>query len=140
MMDSSTTSPGPYDVLCCKSSEAYEYIGNRNFRALVQSHSSTYAKVSHSKVLKSQVVNEIIVSIRSPGGRFLQREKGSDSVWTVIPKSRIREKVGHALRRAVGKGSKKTKTTDSLCFSTMATTNQPQHNYFSDGNYNAQKG
>lgn len=125
-MDSSTTSPGPYDVLCCKSNEAYEHIGNRSFRALVESHSSAYANVSHSKVLKSQVVNEIIVSIRSPGGRFLQREKVSGSVWTDVPKSRIREKVGHALRREVGKISKKTKTTDSLCCFATATTKQPQ--------------
>mmetsp|Transcript_16172 Transcript_16172/g.24724 ORF Transcript_16172/g.24724 Transcript_16172/m.24724 type:complete len:216 (+) Transcript_16172:173-820(+) len=112
-MNLSTNSPGPYDVLCCKSSEAYEHIGNRRFRALVQSHSSTYARVTQSKVLKSQVVNDIIRSIRSAGGNFLQQMKGCQGTWTVIKKNRTREKVGHALRRAVAESKKTTKPTQN---------------------------
>eukprot|EP00546_Thalassionema_frauenfeldii_P014839 CAMPEP_0178908718 /NCGR_PEP_ID=MMETSP0786-20121207/8080_1 /TAXON_ID=186022 /ORGANISM="Thalassionema frauenfeldii, Strain CCMP 1798" /LENGTH=228 /DNA_ID=CAMNT_0020580655 /DNA_START=86 /DNA_END=772 /DNA_ORIENTATION=- len=127
-MDSSTINPGPYDVLCCKSSEAYDHVGNRRLRLLVESHSATYAKVANSKVLKSQVVNDIIISIRSAGGKFLQRSKGCQDAWTVIPKSRTREKVGHALRRAVGKSKDSKKKTDSLC--SVLTMTQPQHNTF----------
>lgn len=121
-MTSFLTNPGPFDVLCCKSSEAYDHEGNRNFRALVQSHGPTYAKVTHSKILKSQVVNAIIRSIRSAGGNFLQRSTKRQDTWTVIKKSRIREKVGHALRRAVEKNRK---YCGSPC--SVMTETKPQH-------------
>mmetsp|Transcript_22035 Transcript_22035/g.32552 ORF Transcript_22035/g.32552 Transcript_22035/m.32552 type:complete len:233 (-) Transcript_22035:2-700(-) len=125
-MNLSTNSPGPYDVLCCKSSEAYEHIGNRRFRALVQSHSSTYARVTQSKVLKSQVVNDIIRSIRSAGGNFLQQMKGCQGTWTVIKKNRTREKVGHALRRAVENDRKSPRSTCSNNITTPQPHVQPQ--------------
>mmetsp|Transcript_31375 Transcript_31375/g.47431 ORF Transcript_31375/g.47431 Transcript_31375/m.47431 type:complete len:240 (+) Transcript_31375:64-783(+) len=121
-MTSSLTNPGPFDVLCCKSSEAYDHEGNRNFRALVQSHGPTYVKITHSKILKSQVVNAIIRSIRSAGGNFLQRSTKCQDTWTVIKKSRIREKVGHALRRAVEKDRK---YCGSPC--SVMTEKKPQH-------------
>mmetsp|Transcript_21052 Transcript_21052/g.31785 ORF Transcript_21052/g.31785 Transcript_21052/m.31785 type:complete len:217 (-) Transcript_21052:77-727(-) len=90
--------PGPYDILCCKTTEAYTHNGNRVFRKLIESYSSSYAKAGQRKVLKSQVVNEIIRAVLANKGRFLQQS--SSGSWTVVKKSKRREKISNALRRA----------------------------------------
>lgn len=96
-MTSEIQYPGPYDILCSKTADAYTHKGNYVFRKLIESYSSSYAKAGQRKVLKSQVVNEIIRAVLANGGQFLQQ---SGSSWTVMKKSKRREKISNALRRA----------------------------------------
>lgn len=109
MMTDQRNNPGPYDVLCCKSSLAYDHVGNRRFRVLIECHKSTYESAGSNKMLKTQLVNSIIQSIKSAGGSFLVRadkEKGSsihpmNATWEVMCMAKTKQKVGHALRRCV---------------------------------------
>lgn len=96
---------GPYDVLCCKTSMAFNYLGNRRFRILVDTHTHKYAEAAN-KLKKSHIVNTIVQTIEKAGGTFLTKVKGSNddednSTWEPICLTRAKEKVGHALRRSV---------------------------------------
>lgn len=94
--------PGPYDVLCCKSSKAYAHTGNRRFRAIIDSHSSTYGAAGNIKSIKSQLINSIIQTIDALGGNFLVRtdRKNNNQAWEQLCMTKAKEKVGHSLRRA----------------------------------------
>mmetsp|Transcript_16225 Transcript_16225/g.24512 ORF Transcript_16225/g.24512 Transcript_16225/m.24512 type:complete len:227 (+) Transcript_16225:43-723(+) len=94
--------PGPNDVVCCKGTTAFYHAGNRQFRILVEANSSSYAEAGNNKMLKTQIVNSIIQSVFAAGGCFLSRVgKNGDQHFKKIKMNKTKEKVGHALRRAV---------------------------------------
>mmetsp|Transcript_24372 Transcript_24372/g.37070 ORF Transcript_24372/g.37070 Transcript_24372/m.37070 type:complete len:216 (+) Transcript_24372:604-1251(+) len=100
--------PGPYDVLCCKTSKAYNHTGNKRFRAIIDSHSATYGAAGNIKSIKSQLINSIVQTIRALGGCFLVRidngknssRKNNNQAWRILSMTKAKEKVGHSLRRA----------------------------------------
>ncbi|KAI2510739.1 hypothetical protein MHU86_3687 [Fragilaria crotonensis] len=99
---------GPYDVLCNRSRKAFNYIGNRRFRILVENNSESYSKTT-SKAERSRIVLSIVETIHSAGGRFLS--KAENSTWAEVSLTKAKEKVGHALRFAISsKDSEKERT------------------------------
>lgn len=121
----SITHPGPYDVLCCKSSIAYDHIGNRRFRVLIDCHSESYASTGNNKSLKTQLVNSVIQAIKEGGGSFLVKKRKECSLlpaWETMSNRKVKEKVGHALRRNVAK-MKKNKSIEFISNSEYAFTN-----------------
>ena len=89
---------GPYDVLCNRSRKAFNYIGNRRFRILVENNSECYSKTT-SKAERSRIVLSIVATIQSAGGRFLT--KAENSTWEEVSLTKAKEKVGHALRFSI---------------------------------------
>ena len=88
----------PYDVLCNRSRSAFNYIGNRRFRVIVESYAVSYAELT-SKSERSQVVLSIVKNVHQCGGRFLTKI-GMDK-WQEVSMVRAKEKVGHALRFSI---------------------------------------
>ena len=64
-------------VICARGKEAYNHPGNLRFRELVADNLHTY-KSSTSKMAKSQIVRDIIESVRlaSPRGGFVKKVDG----------------------------------------------------------------
>jgi hypothetical protein len=88
--------PREYDVFCGKGRERSETLGNKRFKAVVDSYMERYRQAGNSRSLKTQVVETVLSDIRSTGARFFK--KGPDG-WAEISKERIiRDKIGHALR------------------------------------------
>ena len=93
-----TVQPGQYDVLCNRSSIAFNHIGNRRFRVIVENHASSYAETT-GRSERSLMVHSIVKTIQGAGGRFLK--KTTSSTWDETSNVKSREKVGHALRSAM---------------------------------------
>ncbi|CAB9528976.1 expressed unknown protein [Seminavis robusta] len=89
-------SVGPTDVLCGRSKQSFNHVGNRRFRDLVASAVDIYNNAS-TRLDKAAVVNSVVEEVHQSGGRFLRHgdEKGT---WRVLGYSQCREKVGHAIR------------------------------------------
>jgi hypothetical protein len=89
--------PGPHDVICCKGKFAYNHEGNKAFRKLIKLHQQSYDAVSGSKFLKSQIVSEIVGTVRelSQHGGFV---KNIDGVWYEVGDRAAKEKCGQAFR------------------------------------------
>jgi hypothetical protein len=68
--------PSNYCVLCGRGKEVWNSIGNRRFRVIVSIFLERYSKAT-SKALKSQIVSDVVDTIRSSGGHFVKYEKGS---------------------------------------------------------------
>jgi hypothetical protein len=94
-----TVQPGQYDVLCNRSSMAFNHIGNRRFRVIVENHASSYAEAT-GRSERSLMVHSIVKTIQGAGGRFLT--KTTSGTWDAEASNvKCREKVGHALRSAI---------------------------------------
>lgn len=95
--------PGPNDVLFAKGTKAFYHVGNCQFRDLVEAQAPSYAEAGNNKMLKTQIVNSIIQSIYAAGGCFLSRIvlNGNQELFEKTKMKTTKEKVGHALRRAV---------------------------------------
>lgn len=89
---------GPYDVLCNRSRKAFNHIGNRRFRILVENHVPSYSKMT-TKAERSMMVHSLVATIQGAGGKFLTKSK--DGNWKLCTKTQSKEKVGHALRAAI---------------------------------------
>lgn len=65
------------DVLCGRGGGTNSWIGNRRYRAVVQSYQPTYLKAKRKE--KPMLAREIVSVIRSNGGRFLKKMAGDQS-------------------------------------------------------------
>jgi hypothetical protein len=83
-----------YDVICGRHRSAFDNVGNRRFRVLVSLSLDSY-KNAPTRAHKSAVIKNIVDSVHTGGGRFLQR-KGSG--WIELDEKQTHDKVGHALR------------------------------------------
>lgn len=90
---------GPYDVLCNRSRAAFNHVGNRRFRILVENYAASYSKIV-TKTERSVMVEDIVKTIQCAGGNFMRKSKDGNS-WQLCTKVQAKEKVGHALRGAV---------------------------------------
>jgi hypothetical protein len=84
--------PREYDVFCGKGRERSETLGNKPFKAVVDSYMERYHQAGNRRSLKTLVVEAVVIfDMRSTGARFFR--KGPDS-WVEISKERIiRDKI-----------------------------------------------
>jgi hypothetical protein len=90
--------PGPYDVLCNRGRRAFQSIGNRRFRLIIENHADKYDTIK-VRAERSMIVISIVKVIELAGGNFLKQTKGG--TWEKASKVQAKEKVGHALRAAL---------------------------------------
>jgi len=91
--------PGPFDVICARGKQAYNYPGNQYFRSVVAKATAKYSKVE-SKLQRSMIVTEIVDAIREKGNGFI-RQTGQGE-WIECSDVMCREKVGQHFRNALG--------------------------------------
>jgi hypothetical protein len=92
--------PLEIDILLGRSKGAFNHVGNRRFRVFILMHLQDYLN-ANSRMEKTLVVNRVYEQISDAGGRFLREDTKSDK-WIQVPHKVGRDKVGHALRDAVG--------------------------------------
>jgi len=88
--------PNSWTILCGKGKDYFDHVGNRRFRVLVSCHVERYAAAS-TKVAKSDIVTEIIASVRNAGGCFAKFHQ-KDGRWYECGDALAREKVGGIFR------------------------------------------
>ena len=87
---------GPCDILCGRTSAAFNNVGNRRFRAVINQHMHRYrgALTRHDR---SMVIHEVLQILKDDmGARFLK--VGKNGSYVEMDEKQVREKVGHALR------------------------------------------
>jgi hypothetical protein len=95
----STESVGAYDVMCGRHRRAFNNIGNRRFRVIINLHLKEYIN-SGTRQGKTSVILKVIDFVRSAGGRFVDWDRTQER-WVELSEKRTREKVGHAIRDMV---------------------------------------
>ena len=93
--------PQDIDILLGRSKEAFSHVGNRRFRVFILMHLKDYMN-ANSRGEKTLVANNVYEQISDAGGRFLQQDAKTEK-WIQVTHKVGRDKVGHALRDAVGK-------------------------------------
>jgi hypothetical protein len=93
-----TNELAPYDILCGRSKQAFNNVGNRRFRVTISLYLDRYLEVT-SKKGKGDLIVSIVRYLRGEcvGARFLKKAKGSNR-YIELREREAREKVGHALR------------------------------------------
>eukprot|EP00545_Synedropsis_sp_CCMP1620_P000660 CAMPEP_0119017510 /NCGR_PEP_ID=MMETSP1176-20130426/16786_1 /TAXON_ID=265551 /ORGANISM="Synedropsis recta cf, Strain CCMP1620" /LENGTH=537 /DNA_ID=CAMNT_0006971247 /DNA_START=69 /DNA_END=1682 /DNA_ORIENTATION=+ len=93
--------PGPFDVICSRSTRAIYHEGNRRFLNLCHQKKwiTRYINAT-TKGQKSKVINTIVSAVHETGGKFLGR-KSAETDWEEISALQSKEKVGHTIRKAV---------------------------------------
>lgn len=88
------------DVLLGKHRDAFNHVGNRSFRNLIQDHWERYNNaVGRSE--RTAIVVQIVDFLREQRQvRFLKRDNAVGK-WYIVHDSVAREKVGHAIRDAI---------------------------------------
>lgn len=91
---------GPYDVLCGRTAQAFNNVGNRRFRMTVALNLKRYVTAT-TRQEKTLVVTSIVHIIKQEcGGRFVR--KLSNGKYKELEDKESREKCGHALRDMAG--------------------------------------
>ena len=93
--------PCSWSVICARTKDARNHMGNKRLRVLVDSHVEKYAKAS--RIEKGIIVSSIIDSVRqaSNGGGFVKQDKAG--IWTEVGDAVAREKVGQSIREGLAK-------------------------------------
>jgi hypothetical protein len=93
---STSSMPGPFDVVCARGRQFFNHSGNRRYRELIGRATKTYA-TARNKMEKSLVVLNIIEQVHHANGRFIKREmKGGP--WVEADEIFAREKCTQSLR------------------------------------------
>ena len=88
------------DVLLGKQRDAFNHIGNRSFRSLIQDHWERYNNAS-GRCERTAIVVQIVEFLREERQvRFLKKDNSAGR-WYIVHDSVAREKVGHAIRDAI---------------------------------------
>jgi len=90
--------PGKRDILCGRDKQAFNHVGNKRFRAIVNMNRERYQKAKNRDE-KTRITDEIIASIIEGQSRFLKYDPIS-RLWRDVSKEYAHEKVSHALRSA----------------------------------------
>jgi hypothetical protein len=93
---SSTSTPGPADVVCARGRQFFNHPGNKRYRELINHATKKYAS-ARNKMEKSLVVLEIIEKVHQANGRFIKREKKAGP-WVEADEIFAREKCTQSLR------------------------------------------
>ena len=89
--------PKAHDVLCGRGKSSLNHVGNKRFRGIIASHLDHY--LTASRLEKGLIVDNIVESVLSSGGKFL-KQKISSGPWLEVGTKKARERVGHAFRDA----------------------------------------
>jgi hypothetical protein len=92
-------SPGIHDVICARGKQAFNHIGNKKLRAIIELSRDAYG-AANTKAERSAVVSGVVDAIRAHGAGFVKQEKNGQ--WIAVSGNLAREKVGQQLREAVG--------------------------------------
>ncbi|CAJ1936249.1 unnamed protein product [Cylindrotheca closterium] len=85
---------GPYDIICGRSSDAYNNIGNRRFRITVRMFQKKYQDLD-GRGQRKDFINDLTKIVRNDiGFRFLKEKDGQ---YFDIGDVEARKKIGHAL-------------------------------------------
>lgn len=87
---------GTNDVLCGKGQRFMKHPGNIDFRQRVRDKVDTYEK--SDELSKKGIIDEILASVQSQGGRFLILDSKISNHWLVVDPKKAREKTAQALR------------------------------------------
>ena len=88
------------DVLLGKHRDAFNHVGNRSFRHLIQDHWERYNNAV-GRCERTAIVVQIVDFLREQRQvRFLKRDNAVGG-WYIVHDSVAREKVGHAIRDAI---------------------------------------
>jgi hypothetical protein len=88
------------DVLLGKQRDAFNHVGNRNFRDLIHENWERYNN-SKGRCERTAIVVQIVRFLREERQvRFLKKDAAVDK-WFIVHDSVAREKVGHAIRDAI---------------------------------------
>ena len=93
--------PCSWSVICARTKDARNHMGNKRLRILVNSHLEKYANAN--RIEKGIIVSSIVDSVRnaSNGGGFVKQTKAG--TWVEVGDSVAREKVGQSLREGIAK-------------------------------------
>ena len=86
--------PSDYSIICGRSKESSNHVGNRHLRFLATTRIERYSRAD-SKAAKSAIVSEIITMIRRAGGEFRIH---NNCVWLEVGERYAREMVTALLR------------------------------------------
>ena len=113
---STITVLGPCDILCGRTSTAFNNVGNRRFRTVINQHMNKY-RTAPSRHQRSMVILEVTQILQNDlGARFLKRGKIMNGKPTYIEmdEKQVRDKVGHALRDLAAQQTADEKTINAV--------------------------
>ena len=67
--------PGQYDCICGRGKVAYNHVGNKWLRSIINSYKHEYEQAYDSKIQRSVVVTKILHIVRSNGTGFVKQER-----------------------------------------------------------------
>ena len=91
---------GPNDILCGRYKYAYNHIGNKRFRTLIDSYLDRYLQAYSRKRDRMELIRLIVRQLEEIGARFLrpinhkQWNPDGENYVEELKDSEIREKVG----------------------------------------------
>ena len=91
--------PGPYDCICGRGKVAFNHVGNKYFRSLIELARNSYLK-AETKIQRSFVVSGVVDAVRAKGTGFVKQIKASGE-WIEVGDHLAREKVGQSLRETL---------------------------------------
>lgn len=97
--------PNKHDILCGRDKQAFNHVGNKQFRVIIAKHRQEY-QTAASREEKTRITHDIIDAIKQDQGRFLKQDPDTKQ-WYLVDKDYIHEKVSHALRSAKDPKEKK---------------------------------
>mmetsp|Transcript_7152 Transcript_7152/g.18186 ORF Transcript_7152/g.18186 Transcript_7152/m.18186 type:complete len:273 (+) Transcript_7152:52-870(+) len=99
---------GPNDIICARNSLVHRNPGNQRYTAVVQEFADAY-HATNEKTEKMAIRRQVAQRVLEYGGRFVRYEESSNSFEEITDKSKVREKIAHALRAADPKKKQATK-------------------------------
>eukprot|EP00934_Nitzschia_sp_Nitz4_P005134 Nitzschia sp. Nitz4//scaffold348_size17284//2269//3303//NITZ4_008840-RA/size17284-snap-gene-0.19-mRNA-1//1//CDS//3329548682//5124//frame0 len=94
--------PGAWDVICQRGKDCHEHVGNRRFRACVDTFVDAYTQ-SKTRQEKSMVISSIVKAVKNNAGGnggFVMKDTRTQR-WHHVDSKVARDKVGNALRDAI---------------------------------------
>lgn len=94
--------PSEFDVLVGWARQNFHHAGNRRFRDIISGHVPRYSQAD-SKISRGQIITDIVKEIQSmsPSGTGFLKLNPYTARWNFIGTDKAKDKVGHALRKAL---------------------------------------
>jgi hypothetical protein len=85
----------PNDIICSRSSFAFNNKGNKRFRRAISKHVKRYNSVTSRKDRSAVIMSVLCELLDKNGARFLKQV--DENIYEVLRETSSREKVGHAV-------------------------------------------